>query len=64
MTKKKEKSRRVGDKIRVLEREGEKPKRAIATALNMEREGRLKKGGRYVRVSRSSRRRRRGAGRY
>lgn len=46
--KKKEKNRRVGDKIRVLEREGEKPDQAIATSLSMERAGRLRKGGRYV----------------
>jgi len=46
--KKREGNRRVGDKIRVLEREGEKPDQAIATAMSMERAGRLRKGGRYV----------------
>ena len=53
---KKDKNRRVGDKIRVLEREGEKPSQAIATSLSMERAGRLKKGGRYERVSKRGRR--------
>lgn len=45
--------RRVGDKIRVLRREGEPEKQAVATALNMERSGRLREGGRYIHVSRS-----------
>ena len=56
MSHRKDKNRRVGDKIRVLEKEGEKPSQAIATSLNMEREGRLKKGGRYVRASKRGRR--------
>ena len=57
MKKRKDKNRRVGDKIRTLEREGDKPKQAVATALNMERAGRLKPGGRYVHVSKRSKRR-------
>lgn len=48
-TKRKKASRkRVGEKIRVLEHEGTKHSQAIATALSMERAGRLRKGGRYV----------------
>jgi len=46
---KKESNRRVGDKIRTLEREGTPKRQAIAESLNMERAGRLRKGGRYVR---------------
>lgn len=55
--KKKEGSRRVGDKIRVLRHEGEPEDQAVATALSMERAGRLRKGGRYVHVSKRSKRR-------
>ena len=41
---------RVGDKIKVLRHEGVMRDRAIAMALSMERAGRLRKGGRYVRA--------------
>lgn len=41
--------KRVSDKIRVLRHEGEEPKQAVATAINMERAHRLRKGGRYIR---------------
>lgn len=57
--KKKEKNRRVGDKIRVLRKENVPEKQAVATALSMERAGRLKRGGKYVHVSKASKRRRR-----
>lgn len=45
--------KRVSDKIRVLMREdGSIPQRqAVAEALSMERAGRLRKGGGYVRAS-------------
>lgn len=52
---KKESHKRVGSKISLLEREGEKPSKAIATALSMERAGRLRKGGKYVRAKRKGR---------
>lgn len=55
--KKREHQRRVGDKIRVLRREGTPEKQSVATALSMERAGRLRKGGRYVHVSRRAKRR-------
>ena len=54
--KKREKNRKVGDKIRVLRHEGVPEKQAVAESLSMERAGRLRKGGRYVHVSRSKKR--------
>lgn len=58
--KKSEKNKRVSEKISVLRREGEPEDQAVATALNMERRGRLRRGGKYVHVggrkSRKSRR--------
>ena len=57
--KKREKGKRVGDKIRVLRHEGVPEKQAVAESLSMERAGRLRKGGRYVHVGRSSRKRKR-----
>jgi hypothetical protein len=56
--KKKQSHRRVGDKIRVLRHEGVPEKQAVAESLSMERAGRLRKGGRYVHVSRASKKRR------
>jgi hypothetical protein len=55
----KEKNKRVSEKIRVLRHEGEPEDKAVATALSMERSGRLKRGGKYVhkRKSRKGRRR-------
>lgn len=38
----------VGEKIPVLEKEGMKPKQAIAVAINMGKAGRLRPGGVYV----------------
>lgn len=46
--KRKASRKRVGEKIRVLEHEGTKHSQAIATALSMERSGRLRRGGRYI----------------
>lgn len=40
---------RVSDKISVLRHENVPEKQAVAMSLNMEREGRLRSGGRYVR---------------
>lgn len=48
--------RKIGDKIRVLRREGKSDRQAVGEAEGMEREGRLRKGGRYVHVSKSRRR--------
>lgn len=58
MKRKKEESRRVGDKIRTLEREGAPKRQAVAESINMEREGRLRKGGKYVHMSRRTKSRR------
>ena len=44
-----EPQKRVSEKIGKLRREGEDPKKAEAMAINMERAGRLRRGGRYVR---------------
>jgi hypothetical protein len=52
------KDRRVGDKIRTLEREGTPRRQAVAESLSMEREGRLAKGGRYIRMSKRTKARR------
>jgi len=43
-----EKRRRVSEKISVLRREGEPEKKAVATALSMERAHRLRRGGVYL----------------
>ena len=60
MARKKKKGRagrdRVSDKISVLMREGDDQRQAVAKALSMERAGRLRKGGVYVRKVRSKRR--------
>ena len=53
--KKREKNKRIGDKVRVLRHEGKSEEAALGEAYGMERAGRLRKGGRYVHVSRSSR---------
>ena len=46
---KKEKRDRVGSKISLLRREGMPEDQAVATALSMERSGRLRSGGKYIR---------------
>ena len=51
MAKKKEKQKRVSEKISKLRHEGEPEDKAVAMALSMERHGRLHRGGRYVPVS-------------
>lgn len=53
--------RRVSDKISVLVREGTPQRQAVAEALSMERRGRLRSGGRYIRKHKGRRIRRRGA---
>jgi hypothetical protein len=47
--KRKASQRRISDKIAVLRREGKSASEAAGAAYEMEREGRLKSGGRYVR---------------
>lgn len=39
----------VSDKIRVLRNEGKPQEQAVAMALSMQRAGRLRPGGKYVR---------------
>jgi hypothetical protein len=39
----------ISDKIKVLRGEGKPPKQAIAMSINMQKAGRLRPGGRYVR---------------
>jgi hypothetical protein len=48
MRSKKKKNKRVGEKISLLRHEGEPQDKAVATALSMERSGRLRSGGRYI----------------
>lgn len=50
MAKERSKKSLVGEKIRVLRKENVPEKQAVAEALSMERAGRLRKGGKYVRV--------------
>jgi hypothetical protein len=50
---------RVSDKISVLRGEGEPQDQAVATALSMERSGRLRKGGKYVHARKGRRGRKR-----
>lgn len=56
--KKRESQSRVSDKISVLRHEGTPERQAVATALSMERSGRLKSGGRYIHKRRGRRNRR------
>ena len=49
MKKKRESQRRVSEKISLLRREGVPEKQAVGEALGMERSGRLRRHGRYVR---------------
>ena len=46
--KKSERNKRVSEKISLLRHEGEPEAQAVATALNMERRGRLRRGGKYI----------------
>ena len=55
--KKRAKNERISSKIEVLEREGKTPEQAAGEAYGMEREHRLRKGGKYVRVHKRNRRR-------
>lgn len=55
--KKRATNNRVGKKIAHLEKEGVKPKQAVAEALNMERKGRLTSSGGYKRVHKKGGRR-------
>jgi hypothetical protein len=45
--KKREKNKRVGEKIEVLRHEGKSEKAAVGEAEGMERSGRLKRHGKY-----------------
>lgn len=54
--KKRGKNSRISAKIKVLRDEGKDAEQAAGMAYGMEREGRLRSGGRYIR-SRKSRRR-------
>jgi hypothetical protein len=56
MSKKSEKGKRVSDKIKYLRSEGVSEKQAVGEAEGIERSGRLRKGGRYERVSKRGRR--------
>lgn len=56
---KSEKNKRVSEKISLLRREGEPEDQAVATALNMERRGRLRRGGKYIPSGRRGRKSRR-----
>jgi hypothetical protein len=55
--KKRKRDDRVSDKIAVLKREGKSTREAAGEAYGMEREGRLKAGGKYERVGRKGRKR-------
>lgn len=46
--KKREKNKRVSEKIEVLRREGKTGEQAAGEAYGMERSGRLHRGGRYT----------------
>jgi hypothetical protein len=50
---KRRKQKLVSDKIRVLRNEGTPQKQAVATALSMQRAGRLRPGGVYVPAKKS-----------
>ena len=39
----------ISDKIRVLRNEGKPQKQAVAMSINMQKAGRLRPGGRYIR---------------
>ena len=51
----KKKKSRVSKKISILRNEGEPQDKAVATALSMERKGRLTKSGAYRRVKKNRR---------
>lgn len=53
---KKEKNKRVSDKISVLRHEGKSEDQAVGEAEGMERSGRLRKGGVYKHVGRKHKR--------
>ena len=55
---KKEKNKRISEKIEVLRREGKDEKAAIGEAYGMEKSGRLGRHGRYRHVGRKKSRRR------
>ena len=55
MKKKRHKSNPIGEKIAVLKREGKTTSQAAGEAYGMQREGRLRSGGRYIHVGRSGR---------
>ena len=46
----KESQKRISEKIPVLMKEGKTQKQAIGEAYGMEREGRLRRGGIYIRA--------------
>ena len=49
MAHKRKSSKRVSEKISYLRHEGVPERQAVAESLSMERSGRLRSGGRYVR---------------
>jgi hypothetical protein len=49
-----EKGKRISAKIAVLRREGKTAKQAAGEAYGMEKQGRLKKGGVYVRAKKKA----------
>ena len=53
---KREKNKRVGEKIELLRHEGKSEKAAEGEAFGMEKSGRLRRHGRYVRKRTSKRR--------
>jgi hypothetical protein len=54
-----DKSERISDKIALLRREGKTAEQAAGEAYAMERSGRLRKGGKYVRKRKGKRHARR-----
>ena len=52
---KREKNKRVSEKIEVLRREGKSPEQAEGEAFGMERSGRLRRGGKYIHKRRGRR---------
>ena len=59
MSKKREKNKRVSEKIELLHHEGVPQDQAVAESLSMERAGRLGRHGKYKHVGRKARRSRR-----
>lgn len=56
--KKRAKNQRISDKIELLKREGKSTDQAAGEAYGMERSGRLRAGGKYIRKRRGRKSRR------